>query len=290
MRKSPQSTVKLQVAVLGPLGTYTHEAAFAKFGTQADYNEQQTIAGVFHALSETIPLGVVPQENSIFGNVIETYDALQHAGFVRGEITLKVQHCLLVRKGVKMDDIQKIMSHEQALGQCQDFIADKFPAALTEKMPSTASAARALLENPPNCAAICSKICAHIFEGLEVLREGIQKEALNFTRFYIITRSQNTPTPPLLLMTCSRTALLRLTAPLHSARHGTLLSHLNSLQLNVIRIDRRPLANSISFHDMYYVEIRGNSDGNEDSWVLVVNTALQRVRSSGGEVDLAGIW
>ena len=58
---------------------------------------------------------MVPQENSTFGSVIETCNALRgfHPGFVRGEVLLKIDHCLLVRKGVKLDEIRKVMSHEQ---------------------------------------------------------------------------------------------------------------------------------------------------------------------------------
>jgi prephenate dehydratase len=70
---------------------------------------------VFDSVPFTADLGVVPQENSTFGSVIETYDTLRRPDtrFVRGEIILQVQHCLLVRQGVKLDDIKKIMSHEQ---------------------------------------------------------------------------------------------------------------------------------------------------------------------------------
>lgn len=68
------------------------------------------------------------------------------------------------------------MSPLQALGQCRDFIAHKLPGAETIKTPSTAAAAKALLDNPPDCAAICSSICATLFEGLEILFTGIQNE------------------------------------------------------------------------------------------------------------------
>jgi prephenate dehydratase len=70
---------------------------------------------VFKALCLKVPIGVVPQENSIFGGVIETYDLLKvpDAAFIRGEITLKVEHCLLARKGVQHNDIRSVMSHEQ---------------------------------------------------------------------------------------------------------------------------------------------------------------------------------
>lgn len=151
-----------------------------------------TLADVFDDIaSKTAHAGVVPQENSIFGNVIETYDALrkQNVGFIRGEIVLEVQHCLLVRRGVKPEDIQCVKSHEQvgrafsgvcepvadrrtkALGQCRAFLAQKFPSASLEKVASTAAAAEAVL-NSPNCAAICSKLCATVFDGLEILFEG----------------------------------------------------------------------------------------------------------------------
>ena len=70
---------------------------------------------VFKALNFKVPIGVVPQENSIFGGVIETYDFIKIPGasFIRGEITLKVEHCLLARKGVQHNDVQRILSHEQ---------------------------------------------------------------------------------------------------------------------------------------------------------------------------------
>jgi len=64
----------------------------------------------------------------------------------------------------------------QALGQCREFLAEKLPLAQTIKTKSTAAAAQALLNNPPDCAAICSSICATLFEGIEVLFTNIQNE------------------------------------------------------------------------------------------------------------------
>lgn len=141
---------------------------------------------------------MVPQENSIFGNVVETYDLLRNdsSNFIQGEITLKIEHCLVTKKGVKLHHIQKVMSHEQvckripvqilevinadfmlqALGQCRQFLAEKLPLAQTIKTSSTAAAAQALLNNPPDCAAICSSICATLFEGIEILSTNIQNE------------------------------------------------------------------------------------------------------------------
>lgn len=73
---------------------------------------------MFDAISPEIPFGLVPQENTIYGSVTEAYDALRHPSvgvslFVRGEVTLPVQHCLIARKGIQFADIERIVSHEQ---------------------------------------------------------------------------------------------------------------------------------------------------------------------------------
>lgn len=67
------------------------------------------------SLSSTIPICVVPQENSIFGSVVETYDNLRRSdcGFVQGEVLLKVKHCLVVQNGITLGEIRRVMSHEQ---------------------------------------------------------------------------------------------------------------------------------------------------------------------------------
>ena len=73
---------------------------------------------VFDAVSPEIAYGLVPQENSIFGPVTETYDTLRlpevgQTKFVKGEVTIAVRHCLIVRRGVKREDITRILSHDQ---------------------------------------------------------------------------------------------------------------------------------------------------------------------------------
>lgn len=80
--------------------------------------ELRRLADVFDAVSAEIPFGLIPQENTIFGSVTEAYDALRssEAGetkFIKGEVTLAVQHCMIVRHGVKAEAITRILSHEQ---------------------------------------------------------------------------------------------------------------------------------------------------------------------------------
>ncbi|KAF8225087.1 PDT-domain-containing protein [Tricholoma matsutake] len=287
----------LRVAVLGPLGTYTHEAAYKRFGADAEYNERERIKDVFDSVLSTADWGVVPQENSTFGSVIETYDNLRRpdAKFVRGEITLQVQHCLLVRRGVKLDDIKKIMSHEQALGQCQTFIASHFPSVSLMKTTSTAAAAQALLDNPPNCAAVCSKICGTLFDGLAVLQEGIQDDTANFTRFFVIAKNSEAWLPD-----CPQPtrALVQISAKIPSSifagssvRNANISNLLTALQMSVTRIDRRPAIGTVPFHDTYIVELERESNAQDnDSWAREVEAAVEGVTQVGGNAKLIGMW
>ncbi|KAJ7063094.1 Prephenate dehydratase-domain-containing protein [Mycena amicta] len=273
------------VAFLGPLGTFTHQAAHETFGDSVEYRGCSTITAVFDAVaSQSAHAGVIPQENSVFGSVIETYDALrrEHPGFVQGEVVLEVRHCLLVPRGVKPSDVRRIKSHEQALGQCRAFLAQNFPAASLEKVTSTAAAAEAVLETRDS-AAICSKICAVAFEGLEVLFESIQDRQDNRTRFYILTASQASrlplpvPSPP-------SKALFRIT-PSPSER---IVSLLTTLDLPVLRLDRRPQPQSLHpFQDVYFVEVER---GNSINWVIDVEQAVQRLRLEQADVKLLGLW
>lgn len=289
----------MKVAILGPLGTYTHEAAFKAFGSQVIYDERKSIADVFNSLSPILPLGVVPQENSIFGNVVETYDLLREANssnFIRGEITLKVEHCLVVKKGVKLHHIQKVMSHEQALGQCRKFLVEKLPLAQAIKTQSTAAAAQALLNNTPDCAAICSSICATLFEGIEVLFTNIQNEQSNYTRFYISAHSRDMDLTRVLTK-CQMKALFRISTPPQGPQPtpNEIVKYLKALDLRAARIDRRPYLNSKPFNSVYFVEVHGCSGGQGTdemlkAWSVEVEKAGKRVKSEGGEVEVIGIW
>ena len=69
-------------------------------------------------MSAAVPFGIIPQENSTNGSVVETYNVLRssavgQATFVRGATVLRVKHSLVTRRGVKLKDIEKVLSHEQ---------------------------------------------------------------------------------------------------------------------------------------------------------------------------------
>ncbi|KAL0951063.1 hypothetical protein HGRIS_007802 [Hohenbuehelia grisea] len=299
----------VSVAFLGPPGTYSHQAAHEVFGGTAAYLAQEKVVDVFSAVSVDATYGVIPQENSIFGHVVETYNRLRHADIgstklVCGEVTVSVQHCLLVRKGVELHQIKKILSHEQALGQCRGFKARHLPSAVEIKMSSTAAAAEALLLSEyADAAAICSKLCASLFEGVVVLREGIQDTNDNYTRFFVIGGSDaadlRVPSPShFKALVCLQTGPSP-SGTSEAPSRSDILPLLSALQLPTIRIDRRPPRSNAETpgRDMYFVELQedGHSADKDDvlkerEWSAKVDAALKRVQAAGGEVTLLGTW
>ncbi|KAH9486840.1 Bifunctional chorismate mutase/prephenate dehydratase [Psilocybe cubensis] len=190
------------------------------------------------------------------------------------------------------------MSHEQALGQCRDFIARKLPMVETVKTPSTAAAAKALLDNPPDCAAICSSICATLFDGLEILFNGIQNERSNFTRFFIIAYSQFTELPPVMTSNRHFKGLIRMSVPPPQAvepesnRARGVVEYLKLLDAFTTRIDRRPALDTTPFSSIYFIEVQGNKANGTtfNSWALELEQVTSRINCAGGDASLLGVW
>jgi chorismate mutase / prephenate dehydratase len=175
----------VEVAYLGPEGTFSHAAARAIFGLAAGYCEQPTIASVFDAVEKgDVAYGVAPIENSSEGSVAHALDALIE-GRVRisGEYEMEVSHCLLARAGLA--SIERVYSHPQALGQCRMWLAKNLASAQIVQTTSTAAAAREALGDARG-GAIASRLCAELY-GVPVVRERIQDHPENRTRFVLLS-------------------------------------------------------------------------------------------------------
>jgi len=283
----PHIIMQVSVGFLGPFGTYTHQAAYERFQKSGVYCEKTTITDALVSL-DSLDYVVVPRENSTFGSVTETFDGLRYLkeGFIQGEVVMRIEHCLVVKKGAKLSDIDCVLSHEQALGQCQKFISTHLTSATTSKTTSTAAAADAVSKSEGlNIAAICSKICVTMFENLEILEEGIQDEDNNFTRFFILGRDAKMKPPSYSLYPSH--AFIRITSKSSDVTFD-LTDLLSILRLSVIRIDRRPHIVSVPFHNIYFLELKSSS--HDHSWTDKVEQSVSRLREKGYLVENIGVW
>ena len=123
----------LNVAFFGAEATYTHLAAREKFGATANLLATASIPEVFQEVARgRVAFGVVPIENSTEGVVAHTLDQLVESDLqIIAEIFQDIHHNLLSLSG-KAEDVQRVISHPQALAQCRDWLARHFPSVPVE--------------------------------------------------------------------------------------------------------------------------------------------------------------
>lgn len=185
--KRQQELSHYLIGFQGEHGAYGETAA-SMFDGEAVAIPCDDFADVFEEVKTgSLDRGIVPIENSIGGNVTEVEDLLIESGLhVVGEVNVPVHHSLLALPETDYRDIRVVYSHPQALSQCKDFIArNKFEA---RPYYNTAGAAKMLArERPIGTAVIASDLCGELY-GLEVLKENIESNSQNTTRFLVISR------------------------------------------------------------------------------------------------------
>jgi prephenate dehydratase len=176
------------VAYQGEAGAYSEEGALALF-PEAERHALPSIRKVFEAVEVgRVAAGLVPLDNSQAGSINETYDLfLRHGLHLVGETVVRVDHCLLALPGSAIDDLREVMSHPQAIAQCEEFLSALDVTVRAEY--NTAGAAKRIAEaRLEHTAAIASRRAADLY-GLEVLAERIQTYPDNYTRFGALSRS-----------------------------------------------------------------------------------------------------
>ena len=191
------------VAYLGPLNTFTHQAALHSFGSSANLQAAASVDHVFQLVEKGVAdYGVVPLENSTEGGVTPTLDSfvqyLDTSIQICGEIVLPISHNLI--SSSPRDSIRIVYSHPQALAQCRGWLAEELPHTETIEIVSTAAAV-ARIKNEPGAAAIASELAAQA-EDVPIVARSIQDRFDNVTRFAILGKQLPAPT------TNDRTALL----------------------------------------------------------------------------------
>lgn len=175
----------LKISCLGPTGTYTEEAAIARFGPKAALLLKRSFADVFASVaSKESEYGLVAAENTREGIVTQTYDLLAANDLlIAGEVILSIRHALLSRS-IHIDDVSVVAGHPQALAQCSEWLDANMPCCSRLAVSSNAEAAR-MASVDERVAAIASARAAKSYE-LNVLRCEIQDDPQNQTRFYVL--------------------------------------------------------------------------------------------------------
>ncbi len=239
----------MKVAFLGPQATFTHVAAMQQFGLSARLVPLKSISAVFEEVARgRAPYGVVPVENSNEGVVSHTLDMFMESELkVSSEILLEISHDLLSRSG-RLEDVRKVISHPQALGQCRKWLEENLPDIPLVDVASTALAAQMAAEDE-TAAAIASEMAAS-FYGLKVVKEKIADNPNNFTRFLVIGR--NTPE-------CSgrdKTSIMFSVKDEPGILYR-MLEPFSKRQINLSKIESRPLK-SKAWEYIFFLDLEGH--------------------------------
>lgn len=279
-------TQSTTVSFLGPIGTYSDEAAhrFARelgLGDGVRFKEHHSFTGVFEEV-EAGPgnYGVIALENSLEGPVTAALDDfVMHRGVkIVADAVLNIHHCLMTKPGVDLKDVTTIASHPQGLAQCRQFLKAHFPTCEQLAAGSTAESARMAAANP-NVAAIASARAADIYH-LDIRMREVEDVSTDQTSFAFIAPDDDPLTAP--GEPCKTSLLLML----RQNRAGALLMVLEELAyagLNLTRIQSRPTKKALGEY-LFFMDVEGSLDDPN------LQTALDCLRLKLREVRVLGCY
>lgn len=264
----------MNIAYLGPEGTFTQAAAQKHFGHAVHTSSMATIDEVFREVeSGNAHYGVVPVENSTEGMVNTTLDSFIHSNLtICGEVELRIHHHLLVGSNTQEKSITRIYSHQQSLAQCRQWLDAHYPSADRVAVSSNSEAARRL-QSEWNAAAIAGEVAAEIY-GLKKVASNIEDNPHNSTRFLIVGRehvpaSGEDKTSIIVSMKNKPGALYELLAPFHDA--GIMLT----------RVETRPSRDG-SWAYLFFIDFEGHeSDSNVKAIMQSVEDIAVYVKKLG---------
>jgi prephenate dehydratase len=275
----------MKISFLGPAGTFTEDALREALpgGEEIEAMRTPTVHDAILAVERgEADRALVPFENSIEGSVRSTLDTLAfdtEAVTIAGEHDFPVHAHLIAREETGMEQIAAILSHPQPLAQCAGFLREHLPGAERRSVSSTAEAVRMVSESVRPWAAIGARAAAELY-GCAVLREGIEDEADNVTRFVWIAPADTKPEGE----GAWRTSLVF--SELGADHPGALVDALHEFSsrgVNLSRIESRPLRQGLGRY-MFFCDLEGAATD------PAISEALASLREKAESVRILGSY
>ena len=244
-------TKKLKIGFQGVEGSFSEEALLNYFGKEAMTSSFRFFEDVFMAIDRgDVDYGILPVENSSTGSVNEVYDLLRKYGcHINGEIVLKVKQNLLGVKGASMEDIKEVYSHSQGFQQSAEFFKEH-PSWKLIPYHNTALGAKLVSEaGDISRAAVASEKAAAIY-GLDILKENLNFNSKNYTRFVIVGKD-------LELDESSDKISVVLTVRHKAGSLCDVLRLFSQEGLNLLKIESRPIMDK-SWEYFFHLDFEGN--------------------------------
>lgn len=240
----------IHVSFQGERGAYSEAAAKSFFNEEIQTIPLTTFTEVLESTSkDKTQYAILPVENSLEGSVGESYDLLYSTSLnAIGETYHRIEHCLI---GIgKIDEVDTVYSHPQALGQCRKFI-DKHNMKTIPAYDTAGSVKIIKKLDKKNCAGIASKAAALIY-NMPIITENIANNQNNYTRFLILSKKKSFETGK------DKTSII------FSIKHepGSLyriIENFHKNNVNLTKIESRPTKENIWEYN-FYVDFEGHEE------------------------------
>ncbi|MFQ5600415.1 MAG: prephenate dehydratase [Candidatus Krumholzibacteriia bacterium] len=275
-------TTPLRVTYQGVEGSYSHLAAQRRYAGRPGgvlLTGYETLRETIDAVREgRADFSLVPIENTTGGSINETYDLLAEGDLhITAEVVSQVEHCLMALPGTRVEDLRTVISHAQALQQCEAFLR-RVPWIRPRAEFDTAGSARKVRESGDRTlAAIASAEAARLF-GLEILEHNVQSHTANSTRFVEIARE----TAPCPAEAACKTSLLLVLAHRPGAL-GDVLTEFSRRSVNLCKIESRPVPES-PWEYRFYLDVEGHAAS------AALGEALETIRPLTSELRVLGTY
>lgn len=244
---SPVFPKKTVVACQGIEGAYSQQACEKLFDLP-NIVYFKRFEGVFQAIESGLcEYGVLPIENSSYGSVTEVYDLMRkHRFHIVRSAKMKINHCLLAKPGTKLSEIREVFSHEQAIGQCSEFLRQLKDVKVTVCENTAVAAQMVSSSGRLDAAAISSPSCAALY-GLQVVKRDISNSDSNYTRFICIAKN-------LEIYPGANKMSLMLSVQHKPGALYNMIAKFAALGLNLTKLESRPIPGT-DFEFMFYFDL-----------------------------------
>ena len=281
----------MKIAFLGPEGSYSHLAAkeFLKTESQTKKaahewdecvpfrNFPEVVAAVADGRVEA---AAIPIENTIQGGVSQNLDLLQDAEelYAVKALTVRIDHRLIYKQGVKPSEIGRVYSHRQALDQCAAYLSREMPfAALRETESTGFGISRAVEDESGKSAAIAGAHTENLRSGFVMSEECISDEKNNYTHFLLIKKGENS------MPTTSQRIFFSAVCPHKPGSLLALLQVIAKSGVNMTKIESRPVKNRPGDY-RFFIEAECNISSDE------AGKTLSEIRENTLECKLLGAY